>query len=698
MVPAEHKPSCPLRIPSWGGGSTSTLLRALREPQHSRWLRRHAAAITLISVVVLAVALLVGLAESRAALRRWLDDSLTIAATRRAHDLDAWVSARRTTLNVVAASLPTAPGAPLVGSAVEGSLVAALGQLPDASELALLGPDGAVIAATHPDLTARDCDPATTTAGPDGHLWSPVSVDLLRHDARLCGLFDLTAYVHTIDAHVPPHGELYVVGRNGAVLIGPESTPLQGHVDVGDGTTPRAVHLTGRTNAAYVPVAGRPWGVVATLPDDLVAARIGAPWRGLLAIGAALALTAIAVIASQAGQWLRRVDSLADAAERITSTPPSSGLASAEERIADVLDRVAAQLAPTEVAPPSDAVLDAFEHAITVIHPDQSIVLANRAAQAKYGADVVGRTCGAVFEACGGASCETCPLTVAVRARRPCRWERPHGRSALEALAYCVYPILSDAGEVTGAVLVEQRVTEQRRMFAKLIQQEKLASLGVFAAGFAHELGNPLGSISSELQMMQMFPDPAEHAASLRVVREELDRMTRLLRRFTELGAAPPHTIEAVEFGAIARDVHRLLGHHPRLGTTRIALQIGSTGRVWANRDQLTQIVLNLGLNALDASGGTGDVALVVADDGPDVVLEVIDAGPGIPAEILPQIFEPFFTTKPEGRGTGLGLFVTQGLVTDLGGRIDVWSEVGRGARFTVRLPRMPEEVAHDGE
>ncbi len=129
-------------------------------------------------------------------------------------------------------------------------------------------------------------------------------------------------------------------------------------------------------------------------------------------------------------------------------------------------------------------------------------------------------------------------------------------------------------------------------------------------------------------------------------------------------------------------------------GATLILRPSGEDTMLWGDPFQLRQVLINLVHNALQAVGKGGRVELAVAPAGEEIAFVVRDDGPGIPAEHLGKIFEPFFSTKPPGQGTGLGLTVSLGIVEKLGGRIRAESQLGRGATFTVALPRRPREGA----
>jgi signal transduction histidine kinase len=273
---------------------------------------------------------------------------------------------------------------------------------------------------------------------------------------------------------------------------------------------------------------------------------------------------------------------------------------------------------------------------------------------------------------------------------RPSKREVAIGKHSVDALVIDVFPVISGVtGEVEAAVQLERVVTEERRLQARLIQQDRLAGLGQLAAGFAHEIGNPLSSISSELQMMELYPDPDTLKDSLRVVRDHVDRVARLLHQLNELGPRPTQVDETLDVSAVVASVLHLLRNDRRSRLVTVRSQLATDAVIWGNRDLVTQCVLNLCLNALEAMPDGGQLDVETRVDGDRILLAVTDTGDGIPDDVLPNIFEPFFTTKAPGKGSGLGLFVTNRIVTDLGGRIDVASVPSGGTRFVVTVPRL---------
>jgi signal transduction histidine kinase len=231
-----------------------------------------------------------------------------------------------------------------------------------------------------------------------------------------------------------------------------------------------------------------------------------------------------------------------------------------------------------------------------------------------------------------------------------------------------------------------------RALNEQLVRSEKLAAAGALAAGVAHEVNNPLASISSLIQMVQSRPLNAENEAEtremLRLASTQIARISQVLRDMMDFARqrrperAPLELARAVESGL------RLASFDKAFKRLRVKTDFEPTApHVSADADQLQQVFLNLLLNARDAMPDGGDLRVRTFYDAAarEVVAEVLDEGAGIASDALPHVFDPFFTTKRAG--AGLGLAVCYGIVTAHGGRIEVESEEGRGTTVRVSLP-----------
>ena len=241
---------------------------------------------------------------------------------------------------------------------------------------------------------------------------------------------------------------------------------------------------------------------------------------------------------------------------------------------------------------------------------------------------------------------------------------------------------------------LEQLNRDLGRAQEQVIRSAKLASVGQLAAGIAHEIGNPLTVMLGFFDVLDgMEGLPADAGDHLRTMRQEAERVNRIIRDLLDYARANPQPIEPLPLGEVIDGTVGLLAPQKPFRAIEIQVTVPSDlPPVRGNRDRLRQVLVNLLLNAADAIGeGSGTVSVraerIEREGKAAVRLLVTDSGPGIPAELLETIFDPFVTTKPSGAGTGLGLAVTQAILEGLGGTIRASNAVGGGACFEVVLP-----------
>jgi signal transduction histidine kinase len=223
-----------------------------------------------------------------------------------------------------------------------------------------------------------------------------------------------------------------------------------------------------------------------------------------------------------------------------------------------------------------------------------------------------------------------------------------------------------------------------------LLRAERLATLGRLASGVAHEVGNPLGAITGYVELARdrvRAGAVADTQDFLARIGAEAERIDRLVRDLLDLARPAEPVAGAVDLAAPIDAALRLARVLPRFRSVAVEVALpDGLPRVAADERRLSQVFLNLLLNAADAMGGAGRVRIGAAASARFVEVEVRDSGPGIPAADLPRIFEPFFTTKAGGQGTGLGLAISQGIVESFGGELAAANAEGGGAVLTVRL------------
>ncbi len=244
-----------------------------------------------------------------------------------------------------------------------------------------------------------------------------------------------------------------------------------------------------------------------------------------------------------------------------------------------------------------------------------------------------------------------------------------------------------------GAVLLIEDITERVGLERSAHQAEKMAAVGTLAAGVAHELNNPIGIISSRIELMQLDaesqPLPDEFRQDLAVLHRHAQRVARIIQGLLSFARQAPVEQGAVDLNRVVEETLLLIEKQiVKEGITVTRRLAPGLPTVWGDANALQQVLMNLVTNARDALAARGEIVITTGRGaGPPegVRLTLRDSGPGIPREILAKIFDPFFTTKPSG--TGLGLSISYGIVRDHQGTIEVQSEPGRGTTFVLSFP-----------
>ena len=232
----------------------------------------------------------------------------------------------------------------------------------------------------------------------------------------------------------------------------------------------------------------------------------------------------------------------------------------------------------------------------------------------------------------------------------------------------------------------------------QLIRSEKLASVGQLAAGVAHEIGNPLAAILGYVDILRAdaagsgtLPD-AERRDALDRVKAETQRINRIIRDLLEYSRPSHEEPSLIDPLLVVRSAQALLAPQARLREVSITVtpDQGPWPTVMVSQGRMTQVLVNLLINAADAMDGKGQVAVTCESAAGRVRIAVSDEGPGIERELRRKVFDPFFTTKPPGQGTGLGLSISRAIVESYGGTLELDPEAARGARFIIDLPAAP--------
>jgi PAS domain S-box-containing protein len=262
--------------------------------------------------------------------------------------------------------------------------------------------------------------------------------------------------------------------------------------------------------------------------------------------------------------------------------------------------------------------------------------------------------------------------------------------------------MLNDIGSRIGQHLSRRRAeAELRHQREVLYHSEKLSALGRLVAGVAHEMNNPLGIISSRIELMLGEADgqafPAQHLEDLRVIHRNVLRVAGVAQALRSFARQSSGERRPVDLNTVVAETLLLVGKPMSTDNVRITTLLDQPlPTLLGDANALQQVLLNLLTNAREALTGGGEISIQTGRDpgrSGRVRLIVTDTGPGIPPEHLPHLFEPFYTTKPSG--TGLGLAVSYGIVQNHLGTIDVHSVAGQGATFTLSFPILEDLPGH---
>jgi PAS domain S-box-containing protein len=257
-------------------------------------------------------------------------------------------------------------------------------------------------------------------------------------------------------------------------------------------------------------------------------------------------------------------------------------------------------------------------------------------------------------------------------------------------------PLVGKDDRVIGRLLIVNDLTERVNLEDQLIQAEKLSSIGLLAAGVAHEVNTPLAVIATQTQMlMKQMPLEDSRTRILEKVIKQAFRASEIVNNLLKFSRVSGHEYSDLDLNRLIRETLSLA--EPMLRASKISVNAqfaSSLPAVSGNQGKMQQVFMNLIMNARDAMPRGGELTIVTECVDSTVHVEFADTGVGIPPEHLSRIFDPFFTTKSTGRGTGLGLAVTYGIIHEHYGKIQVDSQVGRGTCFLLELPTTKKEVS----
>jgi PAS domain S-box-containing protein len=252
-----------------------------------------------------------------------------------------------------------------------------------------------------------------------------------------------------------------------------------------------------------------------------------------------------------------------------------------------------------------------------------------------------------------------------------------------------ISPIVDGNGHIVGFLGAHRDITEQKILEQQLVRSQKMESIGTLAAGIAHEVGNPLTSISSLVQVIQRTTADEFAKEKLELIKDQINRIARIIRDLVDFSRPSSYVIKPTDVNKVIREALNIVQYGKKVKDIAFTLELADDLQsLPVVPDQLAQVFINILMNAVDSlDGKPGSIWIHSRVNGEVVEVLVKDTGKGIAPDDREKIFEPFFTTKAVGKGTGLGLWVSYGIVQSFGGDIEVDSDLGRGSTFRIQLP-----------
>ncbi len=345
------------------------------------------------------------------------------------------------------------------------------------------------------------------------------------------------------------------------------------------------------------------------------------------------------------------------------------------------------------------AVFDAISDSVVIFDHNGCIQYRNHVCPRLFPTEtLVGRSCRALFHPESDHSPQQCPVEQALAGKSMlASFTTTKGIGESRYFDVTATPI-EDPNEQTRALVFIRDVTEKRLNELQLVQAEKMSSIGMLAAGVAHEINNPLASVAGYAEaLLRRFRDEAglvednrlkDFKKYLEVIIRESYRCKGIIDSLLSFSRKSEGSVGFVDLNMILNEVLELVRHKAR--NEKIEIQESmqpNLPMIKGDEAGLRQVFMNLTMNALQAIDGAGMIKIATFDQKGAVTATICDSGCGIPSSFMDQIWDPFFTTKDVGQGLGLGLAVTYNIIKKHGGEIHVESKHGEGSKFTVRLP-----------
>jgi PAS domain S-box-containing protein len=252
-----------------------------------------------------------------------------------------------------------------------------------------------------------------------------------------------------------------------------------------------------------------------------------------------------------------------------------------------------------------------------------------------------------------------------------------------------ISPIVDSHGKIAGYLGAHRDITEQIILEQQLVRSQRMESIGTLAAGIAHEVGNPLTAISSLVQVIQRTSKDEFAKEKLELINSQVNRIARIIRELVDFSRPSTHVVKPTNINRVVKEALNIVQYGKKVKDITFALELNERlPEISAVPDQIVQVFINILMNAVDSLDGRhGSISVHSRKNEHSIEVIVRDTGKGIEQAALEKIFEPFYTTKTTGQGTGLGLWVSYGIVKSFGGDIFVESIPEKGSTFTVSFP-----------
>ncbi len=336
---------------------------------------------------------------------------------------------------------------------------------------------------------------------------------------------------------------------------------------------------------------------------------------------------------------------------------------------------------------------DSITDHITVVDKNYNIVMANRMVASSVGErpeNLIGKKCYEIYSE-DKIPCRNCVLKRTIESEKPEFLERRLGDRVLQ---FWGYPMFDLKNRLQYVIEYVKDVTEQKNLEKKLIQSEKLATIGLLASGVAHELRNPLNIIeTARYYLSEILPLENEDAHNkLLIIKKSVTRASNIINNLLEFSRHSSKDREPVDINYLIDKTLSLIEKDLSSHNISVMKNYRRIPRAYFNVDSLKQVFLNIIINAIQAMPEGGELTIqtqFVPEN--SLQIQFSDTGQGISEENLTHIFTPFFTTKEVGKGTGLGMYVSHSIIQREGGDISVKSQLGKGTTFTIELPIVSE-------